>query len=54
MTELTIEELREEARRLREAARKELNLEVKRQLALRALKLAERAEDLERKARDGT
>lgn len=48
MADPTPAELREESRRLREAAQKEANPEVKRQLALRALELAQRAEQIER------
>lgn len=49
MAEPTAAELREESRRLRAAARKELDSEIKRKLASRALELAERAEELDRK-----
>ena len=44
-------QLREESRLLREAARKELNIEVKRSLARRALELAQRAEKIEREGK---
>lgn len=48
MSDPTPAELRQESRRLGEAARKEENIEVKRELASRALKCAERAEEIER------
>ena len=48
MANPTPTELREESHRLREAARKESNIDVKRQLASRALELAQRAERIER------
>ena len=51
MAEPTASELREESRHLRAAACKEINLEIKRTLALRALELAQRAEEIERKKR---
>ena len=43
-----VSELREESRRLREAARQEPNVDKKQRLAERALELAQEAERLER------
>ena len=45
------EELREESRLLREAARKEQNIEIKRRLAQRALELALLAERIGRESK---
>ena len=44
-------QLREESRNLREAARRETNLEIKRKLAERALELAQLAENIERESK---
>ncbi|HVM79928.1 MAG TPA: hypothetical protein VMU06_12985 [Stellaceae bacterium] len=44
-------QLREESRNLRDAARAETNLEIKRALAERALKLAQLAEKIEREGK---
>ena len=44
-------QLREESRLLREAARKEQNIEIKRRLASRALELALLAEKIEREGK---
>jgi hypothetical protein len=49
---MTVEELRAEARRLREAANNVSDPEVKKELAARALALSERAEALANSAED--